>query len=109
MSEKPCVFCQIARGEKSARVLYEDEDLMAFHDIRPHAPVHLLIIPKKHFRSLNEVEKEDRRLVSEMIFKARDLAQKDPKLNLGYKLVFNVERGGGQEIFHLHMHLLGGW
>lgn len=109
MSEKSCTFCQIVAGKRSADIVYQDESVMAFNDIRPHAPVHLLIIPKAHIRSLNDLGENDGNIIAAMILKAREIAMKHPKLNSGYKLVFNVEHGGGQEIFHLHMHVLGGW
>ena len=107
--EKNCTFCQIVRGEKPADVLYEDETLVVFKDIHPHAPVHLLIVPKRHIRSLNDLTEEDGEVISKMIFRAREMAQKASIDRSGYKLLFNVERGGGQVIFHLHMHLIGGW
>ncbi len=109
MLERSCIFCQIVAGTKPADIVYEDDLIMVFTDIRPHAPVHLLIIPKAHVRSLNDLQENDRSIISEMILKARDIAMKHPRLSSGYKLVFNVERAGGQEIFHLHMHMLGGW
>jgi histidine triad (HIT) family protein len=109
MSEKSCTFCQIVAGKKPADIVYQDESVMAFNDIRRHAPVHLLIIPKAHIRSLNDLGENDGNIIAAMILKAREIAMKHPKLNSGYKLVFNVEQGGGQEIFHLHMHVLGGW
>jgi histidine triad (HIT) family protein len=107
--EKDCVFCQIVNGKKSADLLYQDETLVVFKDIHPHAPVHLLLVPRKHIRSLNDLTEEDGEVISEMIFKAREMAEKASIDRSGYKLLFNVERGGGQVIFHLHLHLLGGW
>lgn len=82
---------------------------MVFEDAHPHAPVHLLIVPRKHIRSLNDLTEEDKEIISAMIFKAKEIASEQSISNSGYKLLFNVERGGGQVIFHLHMHLLGGW
>ena len=107
--EKNCMFCQIIRGEKPADFVYQDESLVAFKDIRPHAPVHLLVVPRKHIRSVNDLAEEDTPIVSEMIFKAKKIARDQEVSESGYKLLFNIERGGGQVIFHLHMHLLGGW
>jgi len=77
-------------------------------DIRPHAPVHLLIIPKRHIRSINDLAEEDKDIVFNMILRARAMAREQSIAQSGYKLVFNTERGGGQVIFHLHLHLLGG-
>lgn len=107
--EKSCTFCQIIRGERPAEILYQDDSLIVFKDIYPHAPVHLLIVPKKHIRSLNDLAEQDKIIISEMILRAREIAREQGISNSGYKLLFNVERGGGQIIFHLHMHLIGGW
>jgi histidine triad (HIT) family protein len=104
-----CIFCQIIRGEKPANFLYQGEVMVAFKDIRPHAPVHILVVPRKHIRSVNDLEEADRIIVGEMIFKAGDIAKDQGISGSGYKLVCNVERGGGQFVFHLHLHLLGGW
>ncbi len=106
---KDCVFCQIIRGEKPADFLYQDDSLIVIKDIRPHARVHLLIIPRKHIRSINDITEEDRDTISRMILKAKEMAKEHSISESGYKLVFNVERGGGQFIFHLHLHLVGGW
>ncbi|MCF8061356.1 MAG: histidine triad nucleotide-binding protein [Deltaproteobacteria bacterium] len=107
--ESECIFCQIARGEQSADIVYRDEQLVAFKDIKPHAPVHILLVPRKHIRSINNLEEEDRMLVAELLFRARQLAGEAGIQESGYRLVFNVERGGGQFVFHLHLHLMGGW
>ena len=107
--EKDCTFCQIIRREEPADFVYQNESLVVFKDAHPHAPVHLLIVPKKHIRSVNDLTGQDRDLLSEMILRAREVAKEQLISSSGYKLVFNVERGGGQIIFHLHMHLLGGW
>ena len=107
--EKNCTFCQIIKGEKPADLVYQDDSLVVFKDIRPHAPVHLLIVPRKHIRSVNDLRDEDKEVISDMIFKAREIARDQEVSESGYKLLFNIERGGGQVIFHLHMHLLGGW
>jgi len=104
-----CIFCQIIRGERPADFLYEDDSLVVFKDIRPHAPVHLLIVPKKHIRSVNDLTEEDSPILSEMIMRAKEIAKEQAISGSGYRLLFNIERGGGQVIFHLHMHLMGGW
>jgi histidine triad (HIT) family protein len=106
---KDCIFCQIIRGEKPADFLYQDDSMIVIKDIRPHAPVHLLIIPKKHIRSINDLTEQDQDTISRMILKAKEMARIHSISESGYKLVFNVERGGGQYIFHLHLHLVGGW
>ena len=107
--EENCTFCKIIRGEKSADFLYQDESLVVFKDIRPHAPVHLLIVPREHIRSMNDLKEKDKDTIFKMIVKAKEMAKKHSIAESGYRLVFNVERGGGQVIFHLHLHLLGGW
>jgi histidine triad (HIT) family protein len=104
-----CVFCRIVNGLTDTEFLYQDDDLSVFRDIRPHAPVHLLIVPKKHIRSINDLAQDDAQIISRMILKARDMAKQEKVDQSGYRLLFNVERGGGQVIFHLHLHVLGGW
>jgi histidine triad (HIT) family protein len=105
----PCIFCEIAARRAPAEILHETEHLVVFPDIRPQAPVHLLIVPKRHIRSVNELEGEDRLLVGEMFLAAQEMARRQGLSRAGYRLQVNVERGGGQVIFHLHMHLVGGW
>ena len=107
--EKDCLFCKIVKGETPTKYLFENDTLVVFKDINPHAPVHLLIVPKKHIRSVNDLTDEDKKIVSEIIMTGRDMAKKEGVSESGYKLLFNVEKGGGQIIFHLHLHLLGGW
>jgi histidine triad (HIT) family protein len=107
--EKNCTFCQIVRGERPAAIEYHHDAVIVFKDIHPHAPVHLLIVPKKHIRSLNDLVDQDKDLLSEMILAARKVAKEKGIANPGYRLLMNVESGGGQVIFHLHMHLMGGW
>jgi len=107
--EKDCIFCKIVNGEIPTEFLYQDDKLVVFRDINPHAPVHILIVPKKHVRSINDLTENDREIISHMIMVGKDIAQKESVNSSGYKLLFNVERGGGQVIFHLHLHLIGGW
>jgi histidine triad (HIT) family protein len=107
--EKDCLFCKIANKKMNTEFLYEDDTLIVFKDINPHAPVHLLIVPKKHIRSINDLTDEDKIIVSDMIVAAQKMAVEQNIDKSGYKILFNVEKGGGQVIFHLHMHLLGGW
>jgi histidine triad (HIT) family protein len=89
--------------------LHEDEQLVVFKDINPLAPIHLLLVPKKHIRSINDLDESDTTIVSDLIMTARDMAEKMSVNKSGYRLFFNVEKGGGQEVFHLHLHLIGGW
>ena len=104
-----CLFCKIVNKEIPSRFLYEDDDLVVFKDIHPAAPVHLLLVPKRHIRSMNDIQEEDGTLISKLFFVARQMAKENHVDQSGYKLLFNVEKGGGQEIFHIHLHLIGGW
>ncbi len=104
-----CLFCKIVNRELPAKFLYEDGDLVIFKDINPAAPVHLLLVPKKHIRSINDIRPEDAPLISSLFLAARKIAREQGVNETGYKLLFNVEKGGGQEIFHVHLHLIGGW
>ena len=111
MNREPptCLFCRIIRGETPTEILYDNEYLVVFRDIRPQAPVHLLIVPKKHIRSVNDLSATDTPILGELFQAAREMAKRLGISADGYRLFVNVERGGGQVIFHLHMHLLGGW
>lgn len=104
-----CLFCKIANHELPSDMLYEDEEYVVFKDIHPQAPVHLLIVPKTHIRSVNDIEPEHTELVGGLFTLAAKMALEQGINQSGYKLLFNVEKGGGQEIFHLHLHLFGGW
>ncbi len=107
--EENCPFCLIAAGKKEADIIYADETLLAFRDIHPHAPVHVLIVPKKHIRSVNDLTPADRDIIAAMFMKAPEIAEEMGVARSGYRLAVNVERGAGQIIFHLHLHLTGGW
>ena len=106
---KDCLFCKIAYGQMNTDFLYENDNLVVFRDINPHAPVHLLIVPKQHIRSINDLTEADKPILAEMILIAAKMAKKENVNVSGYKLLYNVEKGGGQVIFHLHLHLMGGW
>ena len=102
-----CVFCQIVSGEIPTKLLYEDEEVVAFPDINPQAPTHILVTPKKHIPSLTELAEKEMPLLGHMVDVARRLAQ-EKGLSGGYRIVVNCGEEGGQVIPHLHMHLLGG-
>lgn len=102
-----CLFCKIARGEIPSAKVYEDEDVLAFRDINPKAPVHFLIIPKKHITSLAHAEPEDAPLLGKMLSLTRTLALKEGAAN-GFRVIINTGEDGGQEVPHLHIHVLGG-
>lgn len=103
-----CIFCKIINREIPADIKYEDEDILAFADIKPIAPVHILIIPKKHIESINDIEDNDQMLVGKMIIVAKNLAKETGISEGGYKLLFRTGENGGQEIPHIHLHLIGG-
>ena len=105
---KDCLFCKIASGETDTQFLFENENVVVFRDINPHAPVHLLIVPKRHIRSINDLVDTDDQILAELIMVAKNMAAQEGVAKSGYKLLYNVEKGGGQVIFHLHLHLLGG-
>jgi histidine triad (HIT) family protein len=104
-----CIFCKIINNEIPTEFFKEGEGLVVFKDIHPLAPVHLLIVPKKHIRSINDLSEDDRPIVSSLMMTAKEMAKQFSVDKSGYRLFFNVEKGGGQEIFHLHLHLIGGW
>ena len=101
-----CVFCKIINKEVPAEVLFEDEKAVVFKDVNPQAPVHYLVVPKKHIRSLNEMKDDEKELMSHLIFTAREAAEIVGVKKKGYKLAIHTEKGGGQEVFHLHLHLI---
>lgn len=102
-----CIFCKILDKKIPADFIYQDDNFGVFKDINPKAPVHLLLVPKKHIVSIKDLSDDDKDLIGKLILLAKKTAQ-EQNLN-GYKLVFNVGREGGQIIDHLHLHLLGGW
>jgi histidine triad (HIT) family protein len=107
-SDPNCVFCNIAAKTVASNILYETDDMMILQDIMPKAPVHVLVMPKKHVASVNGLTQEDSGLIAELILAAKDYAVKAGVSETGYKLVLNNGKQGGQIIPHLHMHLLGG-
>ena len=106
MMSDNCIFCKIITGEISSNKIFEDSDLMAFHDIRPIAPVHFLIIPKMHIDSLNHVQINHQDLLGKMMLLAPKLASEQGLK--GFRTMINTGREGGQEVFHLHVHVFGG-
>jgi len=103
-----CLFCKIVQGEIPAERVYEDERVIAFRDINPQAPFHCLIIPREHIATLNEIRDEDRLLVGHLVQAAGKIARQQGFDQDGYRTVFNCNTHGGQTVYHLHMHLLGG-
>ena len=103
-----CIFCQIAQGQIPSNLLHEDEEIVAFRDINPQAPTHILILPKNHISNLTEMSAEDLGLTSRMVGIANMLARKEGIDQKGYRLVINCKQEGSQTVDHLHMHLIGG-
>ena len=103
-----CIFCKIVRKEVPADVLFEDDNLIAFNDIHPQAPTHVLIVPKEHIPTVNDLTEEHTALVGNLVLRAQALAAQRGINDAGYRLVMNCNAEGGQTVFHIHLHLLGG-
>ena len=105
---KDCLFCKMAHGEIKTDIIFQTKDVFVLNDISPQAPKHMLIIPFKHIATLNEINETDSLLLGEMLQTAKHLAQKYAFADSGYRTVFNCNSAGGQAIYHIHLHLLGG-
>jgi len=103
-----CLFCKIIERKIPSMIVYEDDRVMAFKDIDPQAPTHVLIVPKRHIPTLNDVGTEDDQIVGELIRRAAAIAKERGFSETGYRTLFNTNRGAGQTVFHIHLHLLGG-
>lgn len=103
-----CIFCAIAEGRIPASVRYEDKEVMAFDDINPHAPIHVLVLPKKHIPSLRDVAQADEKLLGKLLYRCKLLAEELNIAESGYRVTINTGKWGGQIVPHLHLHLLGG-
>ncbi|GGG10736.1 histidine triad nucleotide-binding protein [Paenibacillus abyssi] len=103
-----CIFCKIIEGTIPSNKVFENDKVIAFHDIQPAAPVHVLIIPKKHIPTMNDVGEEDGELIAEIFSAARQIAKEMGVAESGYRLINNCNAEGGQVVYHLHLHLLGG-
>jgi histidine triad (HIT) family protein len=103
-----CLFCRLAAGEIPASILFEDDRLVAFKDITPQAPTHILVIPRRHISTLNDLGPGDDVLVGEMTRRAAAIAREQGLADRGYRVLFNCNADAGQTVFHIHMHLLGG-
>ncbi|AJQ93112.1 histidine triad nucleotide-binding protein [Gynuella sunshinyii] len=101
-----CLFCKIASGDIPATIVYEDQDMVAFKDIAPKAPVHILLVPREHIESLEQAQPKHSELLARLMLKTADVAQQQG-LEQGYRLITNSGPGGGQEVPHLHLHILG--
>jgi histidine triad (HIT) family protein len=103
-----CLFCKIVSREVPGSIVYEDDRMLAFNDINPQAPTHILIVPKRHIESLNELQAADDQIVGELVRRAAVLAKEHGIANGGYRTVINTNRDAGQSVWHIHLHLLGG-
>ncbi|NOZ00503.1 MAG: histidine triad nucleotide-binding protein [Deltaproteobacteria bacterium] len=103
-----CIFCKIAAGEVGADVLFEDDDILAFRDVRPVAPTHVLVIPRKHITSLAQADPEDQALLGKLLLGVRRVADELGLVEAGYRTIINTGRGAGQTVFHLHVHVMSG-
>jgi histidine triad (HIT) family protein len=103
-----CLFCKIINGEITATKIYENKHIIAFNDIDPKAPIHILVIPKKHIRSINELNSSDINLAGEIILAAKKIAKDQGVDSKGFRVVFNTNDDGGQTVYHIHMHIMGG-
>ncbi len=103
-----CIFCKIVRQELPATLIYQDDKIIAFDDLHPRAPIHKLIIPRKHIATINDIQEDDIALVGHLLYTAKLLAQEYGLAEDGYRVVMNCNKHAGQEVFHIHLHLLGG-
>ncbi len=103
-----CLFCAVAKGEIPADIVYQDEQVVAFRDISPQAPTHILVIPKRHISTINDITEADTNLLGHIVLTAKNCADAEGLAEDGYRLVFNCNNAGGQAVYHIHLHLLGG-
>ncbi|MDH3619577.1 MAG: histidine triad nucleotide-binding protein [Gammaproteobacteria bacterium] len=108
MSNDNCLFCKILKGEIPAELVYESDTAVAFRDINPQAPTHVLVIPRKHISTINDIEPGDEAIVGSLYTAAREIAAQDGIADGGYRAVMNCNEGAGQSVFHIHLHVLGG-
>lgn len=103
-----CLFCKVVAGDVPARIIYEDDRVVAFRDIKPQAPLHVLIVPRQHIATLNDLTEADDPLVGELLRRAAVIAREHGVADRGYRTVFNCQAEAGQTVFHIHLHVLGG-
>jgi len=102
-----CIFCKIVSGDIPGDIIYQDEDVLAFRDLNPQAPVHFLVIPKRHIRSINDLQASDAALVGKLFLAAKTIAAQEGMDESGYRCLMNCNADGGQTVFHIHLHVLG--
>ena len=103
-----CIFCKIVSGDIPGDIVYQDDDVLAFRDLNPKAPTHILVIPKKHIATLNDLQTDDAELVGKMYLTAKNIAVEEGIAEAGYRTVMNCNAQAGQTVFHIHLHVLGG-
>ncbi|MBA1446100.1 MAG: histidine triad nucleotide-binding protein [Chromatiales bacterium] len=103
-----CLFCKMVSGDIQPNVVYEDDDVLAFRDLNPQAPTHILVIPKRHISTLNDLEPDDEALMGKIVLAAARIAEKEGIAEAGYRTLLNCNAEAGQTVFHIHLHLLGG-
>ena len=108
MSEQDCLFCKILNGDIPADIVYESDSAIAFRDVSPQAPTHVLVIPRKHIATINDLGEDDQEIVGSLYLAAKDIARAEGLSDEGYRAVMNCNEGAGQSVFHIHLHVLGG-
>ena len=103
-----CLFCKILDGEIPCDKVYENDQVIAFRDVNPQAPTHILVIPRKHISTVNDLTADDKKIVGEMMLAAQQIAKQEGIEEIGYRLIMNCNEGAGQTVFHIHLHILGG-
>ena len=108
MSNESCLFCKILAGDIPADIIYESDTAIGFRDINPKAPTHVVIIPRKHIATINDIEPDDQQVVGSLFTAAREIAEKEGHADAGYRVAMNCNEAAGQSVFHIHLHLLAG-
>ena len=108
MSNESCLFCKILAGDIPAEIIYESDTAIGFRDINPKAPTHVVIIPRKHIATINDIEPDDQQVVGSLFTAAREIAEKEGHADAGYRVAMNCNEAAGQTVFHIHLHLLAG-
>ena len=108
MSKDNCLFCRIVKGEIPSKVVMDTMDILAFEDVNPQAPVHILIVPKRHIEKVSDLKDTDAEMAGKLLLAANQLARENGIQESGYRIIFNCNKDAGQAVFHLHLHLLGG-
>ena len=108
MSQNECLFCKIVDGDLPADIIYENDELIAFRDIDPKAPTHVLLIPRRHVSTMNDLQQSDASLAGELFITAAKIAADEGLADAGYRVVMNCNEAAGQSVFHIHLHLMGG-